>query len=502
MKKVYYAAGLMMCSLSAGAQYNFGVSTSIWGGSSSLYLNPASIANKPEKISIDVLTFTAGFDNNLGSLNTSGGFIGALNDGKTDGIFTYSSANKFNMLAPYAEVRGPGIMYSITPRHTVALTTRLRGMNQFSNFNQSLYHTIADPAFTTDGSFDLTSKNFNYTAHVWSEVGLSYGGVILNDGHNVLKGGVTVRYLGGIGYVGLKGKNLDAHFSAGNDSFYASNSDLEYASNVLSTNSALSSGFSNNSVLSEFFGSKAGHGYGGDIGFEYEYRPTHNNHSAELYKFKLGASIVDIGAIQYNSEHNSNAYVTGNGYLSGQGLVDNVRSFSDFKNYAINQGFNADTVAANTKVYMPTRFILTGDYNIYKQLYVNVTYVANMANRLKYGTSFYDQVTVTPRYDSKLWSVALPITYSTLSSSTKLGLGARFSGFFVGSDDMLALIANKQYGFNVYVGGYVPLYKNRVRDRDGDGIPDAKDRCPDEAGSIENQGCPVEPKDKGSNDDE
>lgn len=47
----------------------------------------------------------------------------------------------------------------------------------------------------------------------------------------------------------------------------------------------------------------------------------------------------------------------------------------------------------------------------------------------------------------------------------------------IGSDDMLALVARGQYGFNQYVGGYVPFYRNRMRDRDG--IAGLNDKCPE-----------------------
>ncbi len=39
----------------------------------------------------------------------------------------------------------------------------------------------------------------------------------------------------------------------------------------------------------------------------------------------------------------------------------------------------------------------------------------------------------------------------------------------------------------------LPLKQGRVKDRDGDGVPDAEDRCPDQAGPKENKGCPRRP---------
>jgi len=195
--------------------------------------------------------------------------------------------------------------------------------------------------------------------------------------------------------------------------------------------------------------------------------------------------------------------VTGNGIVTADGIANNVRSYDDFKNYVINQGFNADLTKSDTKLHMPTRLLLSADYNVYSNLYVNATFTGNLTNMRNYGNGYYDQITVTPRFDISWVSIGLPVTYSSLSGTMKAGLGLRVSGFFVGSDDMLALVAKKQYGFNFYVGGYVPLNKRHWLDTDHDGIPDFKDKCPNEPGSADNGGCP-EPDSEhgGSNDSE
>lgn len=500
-RKTITAATLMMCFANADAQNNYGVATSNWSSINSLYLNPASIADSRERFSISLFSITAGADNNLGSIGNSG-LISSISNGNTK--FNFSGANEFSLLAPFVEVRGPGCVVSINHKHSIALTTGIRGINQFNNFNQELYHSISDHNFSTLSDIDVNASKFNYTAHVWSEVGLSYGGVVLEKDHNEIRLGATLRYLGGIGYIGLKGNNLNAHFKAGNDSFYASNSDIEYASNILSTRSALTNGFSNNSILSEFFGAKSGHGFGADLGIIYDYTPGESRRkyqmdgkkdvvdgTANRYLLRVSASVRDIGAITYGSNNNSNATVSGNGYVTGQGLADNVTNFDDFRKYAVKQGFHADTGHVNTKVYMPTTLLLSVDYHAYKPFYVNLAFAGNLANRQNFGNSYYNLVTLTPRFDTRNFSVGLPIGYSMLSNSVKMGVGLRASGFFAGTDDMLALVSGHQYGFNFYVGGCIPIYNTKIKDRDGDGVSDRKDRCPDEYGPWENKGCPV-----------
>ncbi len=514
MKYVYYKISIivcvLLCSVVAYAQNNLGVATGNWSTATSIYLNPANIADCREKFTIELGAINAGVDNNRGSINSNGGIIGAISNGKTNNMFAYSNNSQFSLIAPYARITGPGFMISINNKHSIAFTTGIRGMNQFNNFDKSLYETISNPSYAANGNVTLTSSKFNYTANLWSEAGLSYGGVLLDQDHSELRVGVTLRYLGGIGYVGLKGNNLNVKYSSGSDTFFAAtNSDIEYASNVLSTRSALTNGFTNNSILSQFFGGKDGSGIGADIGVVYDYianperekydmdgRTGITDNSKNRYTLRLSASVVDMGSILYNGNDNSNAQVSGNGTLTGSGLKNNIQNFTDFKSYIVAQGFSADTTHRNTRVYMPTRMLLSADYAIYKQWYVNATFIANVVNRENFGNSYYNQFTIIPRFDTRWLSVGLPITYSALTKGLKAGIGIRAAGFFVGSDDMLALLANHQYGFNFYIGGNIPFYKIRPKDDDGDHVSNRRDRCPRLQGTWENHGCPVEDKGK------
>jgi len=451
----------------AMSQQYVGLETDDWNVMNSLYMNPANIAASHEKISINIFSINLSLDNSLGTFSKLGDISNSLNSNHPTSIFSNSGNNNFNMLVPSGQVRGPGIVVSIDDKQSVALTTGIRVINQFNNFNQSLYNTMSDPNYVSSGSYNYTTKNFNWTAQLWSEMGLSYARVLVDNDNSILKVGATLRYMGGIAYLGLKGNNINATVTKGNDSFYAANSDIEFASNILSANSAVTNGFSSGQLLDKFLGTKTGSGVGGDIGVIYQYCPNKNDKTMNRkdkgngYKLSLSASVTDIGSINYKSGSNYIINASGSGYLTGKGLANNLQNYSQFKQYMTQQGYRADTSTASTRVYMPTALALGADYQAYQRFYANLTFIGNLANRQNFGNSVYNQVTLTPRYDSHLLSFGLPITYSSLAGDVKMGVAVRVPGFFFGSEDMLALFSDHQHGFGFYFGGYVPLYKKQ-----------------------------------------
>lgn len=501
MKRIVFALSLACLFQPAMAQRYMGVATGNWSGMNSVYLNPANIADNRDRLVIDIVNVNVGVDNDLGKLNTIGGLNKFINGNSTNinDVFTFSGKDKFSLVAPAAEVRGPGFMLAINHRHSIGFSTRVRGINQFNNFDPSIYRTLTDANYTANG-LSLTSQNFNWTLHAWAEAAVTYGIVLIEKGRSELKAGGTLRYLNGIGYIGLKGNNLNLKYN--NSTITATNTDMQYSSNLLSTNSSTAGGLGSNGIINQLLDGKNGNGIGGDFGVTYDYIENPEATSFEMdgiknvsdqtinrYKLRLGASVTDLGSILYNTNGNFSANIRGNGQITSQGIADNVKNYEDFKSYAVKQGFRVDTGKTSNRLNMPTTLLFSADYHAWRNIYVNATYINNVVDRKNYGNSFYNQLTVTPRYDTRRYSFAIPVTYSMLAKNVKVGFGLRAYGFFIGSDDALALVSH-QYGMNFYAGGFVPFHKKKIKDRDGDHVSDKRDKCPDDMGTWKNHGCP------------
>ena len=211
-----------------------------------------------------------------------------------------------------------------------------------------------------------------------------------------------------------------------------------------------------------------GSGFGGDIGVKFM-RKFHYGGSDKIddgHKLTASLSVVDIGAVKYKKD-NHTLDVSGRGYLDGNILGKYKTKIDSIRAYAAQQGFLADTGNNATSVHLPTAMVIGADYQVYKRFAVNVTYIANLMNRQSIGNSVYNRLCITPRYDSRVFSVGLPISYSSLAKDMKVGLGIRLSGFIIGSDDMLAFLSDNMHGINVYFGGCIPIHRKDHKKKRG-----------------------------------
>lgn len=487
------------------AQRYIGIATSNWSGTNGMYLNPANIADSRHKFTIDLFSVNLGLNNNLARLNNGISGLTKIGDNGVNSALNFQNQSQFSMLAPYFELRGPSAMISINSKHSFAITTRVRAMNQFHNFNQDLYRFVTDSTYNIDLSSNkpvgINADNFNYTAHAWSEIGLSYAGVIYDGGEHFIKGGITLRYLMGAAYISTVSSGINAQAYPLSDSLRITNTDISFGSNITSGN-----GIGNKA--SDYIGGN-GNGFGGDIGFVYEWRPNYQSYRYDMdgqtgitdrgrnkYKLRASVSITDFGAINYKSNNfyaNIRTKSSQTAIMSGRALADSFGNFNDLKTYAANHGMSiSDTTTGTTKskVVLPTTFIMSVDYHAISNLYVNAMFIGNMANRQKFGNSYYGQLTVTPRWDTRVFSAGLPLTYDFLTKSLKYGLGLRVGGFFLGSDDLTGILGKKAYGANFYFGASIPINYKKPKDSDGDLVSNKKDKCKNVKGVWEERGCP------------
>ncbi|RQO30447.1 hypothetical protein DBR32_12850 [Taibaiella sp. KBW10] len=489
------------------AQNYLGVATGNYLPTKSVFLNPALIGDSRVKWSVDIISINGGIDQNYGTINSSGilkKLIRKEGDFNIGDIVSKGNTKTFDINGPLVGVNVLNIYANFKDKHSFALTNRVRFANQLRDYNSAFFSTIFAK---NNGNVSVNATNMNFNINAWTETGLTYATELFKNKNNSLSVGLTVRYLAGLGYGGNSVQSIVGNYTEANKTVTVQSLNMNASTNVY--NSDVLNGNYSELFKSMFNGKSAG--VGGDIGFVYEWRPNASKYTYEmdgqtdrrnpekdLYKLRLSAAVTDIGAINYKDSRNYG--VSGSGSLNVDSLGDKFQNYDNLKSYLNSRGFSVNEGSpVKTKIMMPTSFVFGADLNLDKGFFVNATFIGSLQKPAYTAHSPYNfsQITVTPRFENRVVTVGVPLTYNFTSESMKAGLGIRVSGLYLGTDDGLALLgSNKAKGANFYFGLQVPFNKRKLKDRDGDKVSNKMDKCPGEAGLWEDRGCKPLDRDK------
>ena len=291
--------------------------------------------------------------------------------------------------------------------------------------------------------FDFDMQNLDGTTHVWGEIGLVYGRTILDWNTHFLKGGITLKYL------------LGGVFAQGNAETLTG--DYDSAQRTLNTNGAFSY-LLNYDSDADFTSDELTPGYGMDLGFVYEYRPRTRSFSPgnedargiNKYQFKVGVALLDFGTIKYKDVERSTYNLDAS--------VDTNNFASDFEQKLDDNYTRIDT-QGNAKTYLPTSLRLNADYSFTKNIYASVNYTLSLNPKTGlYNGNTLNILSLTPRFESKIFSFYAPINYSNLGKLS-FGAGLRAGPLFLGSGTLFSSLFSKKGDLaTAYFGLKIPLY--------------------------------------------
>ncbi|HUH46201.1 MAG TPA: DUF5723 family protein, partial [Arenibacter sp.] len=202
------------------------------------------------------------------------------------------------------------------------------------------------------------------------------------------------------------------------------------------------------------------------------------------YKLKFGLSLTDLGSLNYKK-----------GIENGYDITNSISEddFNDIEGFEerLNNLYTRIRSGNSVKSVMPTALHLNADWNINNRFYVNLNSDFSLVSKSGINTnSIADMVSLTPRFESKWFSFYSPISYME-TLGFQWGAGLRAGPLYIGSGSVLSVLTGKETkGADVYAGLKIPIYQSSPKDRDGDGVLDKADGCPDTAGPAENHGCP------------
>jgi outer membrane protein OmpA-like peptidoglycan-associated protein len=490
---------LVVCLyLTASSQSFVGYGYDNYSGVNGVLLNPGSLADSKYKVNVNIFAISALAGNNAYELDRSK-LLGLHFSNLSEGNGYYKSTNTDYKYAYFnTDILGPSATISLTSKDALGLITRARVIGNVYNLGNPLFQLMGN-SNTNFYNTNIINRSLQNKVNSFAEAGVSYGRVLMKNDHAELKIGITGKYIVGLGYGSVSSGQMSLN--------------LDPANNIANLNADVTAQYSGNldnvgngtSVLKQL-GKNGGKGIGLDFGFVYEWKKS----DPSEYKMRLGMSVTDIGSVKYTNSPNSQTYtMTADGHNTSEFVKQDGETYDAYINRLKTNALMVNKSAVPSgKVNLPTAVHLNIDYQIYKRLYIDAdvlfnTIAANSPVNANYVTTF----TVTPRLEKKWLSIYSPVSYN-VQGQLNWGAGVRFGPLFVGSGSVLSsMLKQRIQTADAHIGLTIPIFqhdkdkkhdktdtvyrnKDLTHDRDGDGVVDEKDECPDSAGPIALIGCP------------
>ncbi len=501
-KSVVFLLGMLLC-MTAYSQSFIGYGYDNYSGVNGLLLNPGTLADSKFKVNINLFAVSAFAGNNAYEIDRTKLFGFQFKGLKEGNGYDKMPNTAFKYLYFNTDILGPSAMISLTKKDGLGLITRMRTIGNEYNLGNPLFQLLgsANPAFYNT---NIINRSLQAKVNSFAEAGVSYGRVLMKTDHAELKVGITGKYIAGIAF---------GSFSTG-----PLQMEIDPSNTILSMTGTVTAQYSTNldnlgagGNIQNALNGQAGHGFGGDIGMVYEVK-RHDNPNEE--KFRLGFSITDIGQMSYHNSPNGAVYTLNvDGHNTSELQKLGSESFNAYFTRLKGAGLiNATSPPNMATVKLPTAVHVNFDYNIFQRLYINADVLVNMlAASNPVSPNYVTSFTVTPRLEKKWISIYSPVSYN-VQGQLNWGAGIRLGPVFAGSGSVVsAMFKNKISSADAHIGLSIPIFQHRrsedkkedkkhnktdtvykggVSDRDGDGVVDSKDECPDSAGPVALLGCP------------
>ncbi|MFT2008085.1 DUF5723 family protein [Pontibacter sp. 13R65] len=465
---------LLLSSIRLQGQHSLGLAGSNYAGSHATFLNPSSIADSRQGFHLNLGTGHITFSNtsfyntgptgHIGNLLQGGGQE-VVESGELDPKSYYQERldGKQKMAHYGLEMRLPSFMLKLGPRHSIALTNRFRRAAHANNVSEDFARAIGfGIGNTAIQNTPFTNSEAYFNTNAFTETGLTYALVLLSQEQRFLKAGVTVKKLTGLHTGHLLVSEADYRLQTQNGEstmqVQQGKANLGYSSSNYRIEAR--------DLIDAFQGSgMPGSGWGMDIGFTYEHRPQYaayqytvngkerTDHGENKYKYRIGASLLDVGNITYKDPELRRYEVARQNLTIGSYTFEGVNV--DRLGPVIEEALEVQASERKTEIVsgLPTALHLNVDYRLTRNVFVNGSVLHNLRAKEAVGMRQYSTLAVAPRLEGRKLELALPLYLTNNYRDLAFGAMLRFGPFIVGSDNLAALLgSNKAVGPDIYLG--------------------------------------------------
>ncbi|MDQ1088307.1 DUF5723 family protein [Siphonobacter sp. SORGH_AS_1065] len=479
MKKYWWSIFLAGLPLASFAQNFNGFAHSTSAGIHNVYTNPALIAGSKYKLHINLFAGNANVYNNyaewVGPYKLNRLIFGGIPQQylRSDGrpalqpeYFRENLDGKPKNGTGTAEIRGPGLLVALGPKHSIALTTRARASAQAFGVSENLLSLVRQGFdFATLWNIANVDNKFSINGNIYGEVALTYGATMIEAGPHTLKGGITAKKI--VGFYSAHVRNRDLRYRViedperpGKGLFVMDNFDADFGY-------TLQEPINDGVGLRKFLGQKMpGSGWGFDLGFAYEYNAEEDE--SGRYNLRLSASVMDVGTVRYEDPSQIRGYtILRSNKTIRQEDFDNVKG-SDELVRLIESKMELQPSEAKTSFVtgLPMALNTNADLRLSEEIFVNVSYIKDLRSVNALSARQPTVFSVTPRWESASGlEIAVPLNW--MFNTFSPGIAMRLGPIFAGTDNMVCLFSNSRRiaprGMDVYAGLSVPLFKRKPR---------------------------------------
>lgn len=443
---------LTTTSASLFAQQFLGLDTRPQSHIQQMAYNPAWVTGAETGTEVMVFSFNVLAGTNAYSFDRDF-IIGGFNTEEYEGEFIQADYQPYQKhMWANVEINGPAFSMQYKDKHFIGLYTRGRQIYRAGNLRSTELRllgtdTLPDLFYGPDIHFEKAG----FTTHTFTEIGVTYGRVLQNDYYNIIRGGVSLKYMMGFVAGTIYTKNLDLVIDSLGIPSLQGDLTMLYTHNI---SSFIDENAQND--LTSWFKRAGRAGLGLDIGAQYEYHPDGNPNRATPYVFSIAASLTDIGGIGYIADTGSAHYDIN---VKNLDTADYLRrQYEPLTDYLLS--LDVDSILGNNekrekfRMGLPTALRVNADYNVSEKFNFAMNILLNLRGNggSRYRPAYVSYVNFTPTYRGKIFSAGLPVTvmgYQTLAA----GLFFRVGPFYLGSSSALSsIMASRLKNIDVYTG--------------------------------------------------
>ena len=440
-----------LLSYSTQAQIRIGQINSNYAGVNGIEYNPSFGADSWSNLDINILGLQLFANNDYAYINGDKfnfiDFLSSSVDGnEVDVDFNTNQKHKDARLN--LSIMGPSFVLS-KGTHSFGLLTSFKNHLDVSDVPQPLLtYSRLDLQYLPQQQIEYDFRNMSVNAMSYAEIGFNYSNIFAQYGYNQWSGGVTVKQLIGLGAASFQFDRMN-FVILDSSNLFMNNFDLDYA------------------YTEPSFGS--GTGMGLDLGVTYKftrevsglYTPhsRSSNCTPMPYKFKIGASIRDLGRITYRSTRSRLFEV--DDFLWRQYDTLNLTDISSLENSFGQAMPFTDRDESSYKMSLPTTFNLSFDYAFLPNWFVSGNWTQRVNLKNGFGVRGANVAAIVPRYESRAFEMSIPVSYYDYRKF-QVGAQIRVYNFIIGTENLLTYLSkNDVYGADLYLNMKVTIFDNK-----------------------------------------